>query len=86
MKTTIEIPDSLFRKAKSRAAERRQTPKEFVTEAPQAKLAGAPEGARPPDPRWMNGFGKLRRLRKETARIQRAIDDAFEIIESEDRS
>ena len=31
MKTTIEIPDPLFRKAKSRAAERGQTLKEFVT-------------------------------------------------------
>ena len=39
MKTTIEIPDLLFRKAKSRAAERGQTLKEFVTDALQARLA-----------------------------------------------
>jgi hypothetical protein len=85
MKTTIEIPDPLFRKAKSRAAERGQTLKEFVTEALQARLAPAPRGGRAVDPSWMNGFGKLRRLRKETARIQAAIDDEFETIESEDR-
>lgn len=85
MKTTIEIPDPLFRKAKSRAAERGQTLKEFLTEALQAKLAGAPHGGRSVDPSWMNGFGKLRRLRKETARVQAAIDDEFEIVESEDR-
>ena len=35
MKTTIEIPDALFRKAKSKAAERGQTLKELVTEALQ---------------------------------------------------
>jgi hypothetical protein len=32
MKTTLELPDQLFRKAKSTAAERGQTLKEFVTE------------------------------------------------------
>jgi hypothetical protein len=53
MKTTIEIPDLLFRKAKSK---------------------------------WMRGFGKLRRLRKETKRIQTRIDRAFEVIEPEDRT
>lgn len=85
MKTTIEIPDPLFRKAKSRAAERGQTLKEFVAEALQARLGGAPQGDRSVDPSWMNGFGKLRRLHKETARIQAAIDDEFETVESEDR-
>lgn len=80
MKTTIEIPDPLFRKSKSRAAER-----EFVAEALHARLAGASPGGRSVDPSWMNGFGKLRRLRKETARIQAAIDDEFEIVESGDR-
>jgi hypothetical protein len=33
----------------------------------------------------MQGFGKLRRLRKETARIQDRIDEAFDVIELEDR-
>jgi hypothetical protein len=33
----------------------------------------------------MAGFGKLRRLRKETARIQSMIDEAFEVVEAEDR-
>jgi hypothetical protein len=34
----------------------------------------------------MQGFGKLRRLRKETTRIQARIDEAFEVIEPEDRA
>lgn len=84
MKTTVEIPDPLFRKAKSKAAERGQTLKEFMTEALQDKLAmtGNAAGA---EPQWMKGFGKLRHLRKETARIQKRIDAAFEVIEPEDR-
>lgn len=85
MKTTIEIPDPLFRKAKSRAAERGQSLKDFVTDALQARLATAPQGGHPGEPAWMDGFGKLRRLRKETARIQSMIDEAFEIVEAEDR-
>jgi hypothetical protein len=34
----------------------------------------------------MAGFGSLGHLRKETARIQAAIDETFESIEDEDRS
>jgi hypothetical protein len=86
MKTTIEIPDPLFRKAKSKAAERSQTLKEFVTEALQEKLAINPGKDRPGEPEWMQGFGKLRRLRKETSRIQARIDEVFEAIEPEDRT
>lgn len=87
MKTTIEIPDPLFRKAKARAAERGKSLKEFVTEALQEKLAGrgAQDGGSA-QPEWMQGFGKLRRLRKETARIQARIDERFEVIEPEDRA
>ena len=84
MKTTVEIPDPLFRKAKSKAAERGQTLKEFMTEALEDKLM-RPGKAAGGEPDWMRGFGKLRPLRKETARIQKRIDDAFEVIEPEDR-
>lgn len=85
MKTTIEIPDPLFRKAKSRAAERGQTLKELVTEALEDKLSAKTGEVRPGEPIWMRGFGKLRRLRKETARVQARIDEAFEVLEPEDR-
>jgi len=86
MKTTLEIPDPLFRKAKSKAAERGQTLRQLVTEALQEKLAANTGKARPGEPEWMQGFGKLRRLRKETARIQARIDERFEDIEPEDRA
>jgi hypothetical protein len=85
MKTTIEIPDLLFRKAKSHAAERGQTLKEFVTDALKARLEPQ-SGDSPGNPKWMAGFGSLGHLRKETARIQAAIDETFESIEDEDRS
>ena len=86
MKTTVEIPDSLFRRAKSRAAERGQTLKELVTEALQEKLAAGTGKAVSAEPEWMQGFGKLRRLRKETRRIQARVDKVFEVIEPEDRA
>jgi hypothetical protein len=85
MKTTIEIPDPLFRKAKSKAAERGQSLKDLVTEALQEKLA-ATAAARAGEPDWMEGFGKLRRLSKETARIQTRISEEFGVIEPEDRA
>jgi hypothetical protein len=85
VKTTIEIPDALFRRAKSKAAERGQSLKALVTEALQEKLTARP-GRVPVEPGWMQGFGRLRRLHKETARVQARIDDAFEVVEPEDRT
>jgi hypothetical protein len=85
VKTTIEIPDRLFRKAKARAAERGQTLKQLVAEALQEKLAAKSGQASPDEPEWMKGFGALRELHQETLRIQAAIDEAFEVVEPEDR-
>ena len=86
MKTTIEIPDPLFRRAKSRAAERGQSLKELVTEALQDKLSARTGKASPAAPGWMGGFGKLRRLRTETERIKARIDEVFELVEPGDRA
>jgi len=59
MKTTLEIPDAIFRRAKSVAAERGIPLREFVTEAVREKLAaGAQTTAKP----WMKHFGKLKHL------------------------
>ncbi len=86
MKTTLEIPDPLFRKAKVTAAERGQSLKDFFTDALRDKLASATVGGRDAEPAWMKGFGKLKRLRGETARIQARIDTEFGGIEAEDRA
>ena len=82
MKTTLEIPDAVFRRAKSVAARRGIPLREFVTEAVKDKLADADKAADKPR---MAAFGKLRRLRKETARINRRIEEEFEQVEAEDR-
>ncbi|HUG92519.1 MAG TPA: hypothetical protein VML55_16895 [Planctomycetaceae bacterium] len=84
MKTTIDIPDPIFRRAKARAAERGQALREFVTEALQDKLSERRTSAAPGPP-WMRGFGQLRSLRRETTRIQRIVDREFEVVEPEDR-
>lgn len=85
MKTTLEVPDAVFRKAKSTAAERGQSLQAFVTEALQEKLSGRAAKGAVPGPRWMRGFGTLRSLTKETARVQARIDREFEVVEPQDR-
>jgi hypothetical protein len=85
MKTTLELPDQLFRKAKATAAERGQSLKEFVTEALRDKLVPGSGRTRADAPEWMQGFGKLKRLHKETVRVQSVINQEFEVIEPEDR-
>ena len=82
MKTTLEIPDAIFRRAKSVAAERGIPLREFVTEAMRDKLADRGDATDKP---WMAAFGKLRRLRKETARVNRTIEEEFEQVEVQDR-
>ena len=82
MKTTLEIPDALFRRAKSLAAERGIPFRQLVTEAVQDKLKAAFHPAEKP---WMKTFGKLRHLRKETIQINRLIEEEFGHVEAEDR-
>jgi hypothetical protein len=80
MKTTLEIPDNVFRRAKSKAAEQGIPLRQFVTEAVEQKLSEPiPEGGKP----WLKHFGKLKHLRKETARIDKFIEEAFEQIDPE---
>lgn len=86
MKTTVEISDPLFRRAKARAAERGQSLKDFIGEALQAHLASDADRPLSSDPKWMSGFGKLQRLRKETTRVQALIDAEFETVGPEERA
>ncbi len=81
MKTTLEIPDTIFRRAKSAAAQRGIPLRALISEAIADKLRADDSGSKP----WMTAFGKLRHLRKETARINRTIEEEFEQIEPEDR-
>lgn len=81
MKTTLEIPDPIFRRAKAKAAERNIPLRQFVTEALSEKLDGKSVSA---EKTWLQLAGKLRHLRKETARINQIIEEEFEVIEPEE--
>ena len=83
MKTTLEIPDTVFRRAKSKAAEQGIPLRQFVTEAVEDKLETAPAGGQKP---WMKHIGKLKDLHKETERINKVIEEAFEEIDPEMRA
>lgn len=81
MKTTLEIPDALFRRAKSVSAERGIPLRAFVTEAVEEKLAASSSKKEKP---WVRFAGGLRHLHKETARINGILRREFETIEPED--
>jgi hypothetical protein len=85
MKTTIEIPDPLMRRAKAAAARRGQSLDDFLSEALADKLKPASRRSRAGDvPPWMAGFGELHHLGAETRRIQERIDAECRQIEPED--
>lgn len=81
MKTTLEIPDPVFRRAKAQAAQQGIPLRQFVTEAVEQRLKNCATETKP----WMKAVGKLRHLRHETARINKLIEAEFEKIEPEDR-
>jgi hypothetical protein len=82
MKTTLEIPDAIFRRAKTVAAERGIAFRVLVSEALADKLRAQDDRNSKP---WMKTFGKLRHLHTETARINRIIEQEFDQIEIEDQ-
>lgn len=81
MKTTLEIPDSIFRRAKSIAAQRGIALRAFVTEAVEEKLAATSQREEKP---WVRLAGGLKHLHKETVRINGIMNAEFENIEPED--
>jgi hypothetical protein len=81
MKTTLEIPDLTFRKAKATASALGIPLREYVTQAVEEKHF---KGSQRSDKPWLECAGELAHLHKETRRIQKIIDDEFEQIESED--
>jgi len=82
VKTTLEIPDGIFRRAKVRAAEQGIPLRQFVSEAVEEKLgASARVGLKP----WVKIAGGLSHLRRESARIRQRVEEEFERIEPEDR-
>lgn len=78
MKTTLELPDELFRSAKIAAAQQGRSLKELFAEALREKLGRDQSGAaNPPWTQLFGTFGKSKEASKETRRIQAVIDDEF---------
>jgi len=84
VKTTLEIPGPLFRKAKAIAARQGRTLKHLVQEALSEKIARV-DGVNRQQKPWMILAGELKHLHSENRRIERVIETEFENIEPEDR-
>jgi hypothetical protein len=83
MKTTLEIPDAILRRAKSKAAEHRIPLRQFISEAVAEKLEAKSSGG---NKARMALAGKLRHLRAETVKISSLIEREFEKIDPEERA
>jgi len=87
MRTTLDLPDELFREVKATAARRGMLMKQFITEALTEKLA-APAVAPPPDPKpWMKFAGCLAKdpeMQAELKRINGIIEAEFGRVDPED--
>ena len=84
MKTTVELPDALFRQAEALAAARGVTLREFFTEALEEQIRRCSHDDRAGDtaPPWMAGFGALSDLADESRRVLAAIEAEFETLPS----
>jgi len=83
VKTTMEIPDRLFRQAKAAAAQEGQSLKEFFTEAVRRQLQRRAAESTANHP-WRKAFGGLQDLHRETRRVEHIIEEEFETIDAED--
>ncbi len=68
MKTTLEIPDELFKRTKAMAAMRGESLKDLVTEALREHLERQ-TGAAPSQRGWRSVFGQARREEVESVNV-----------------
>ena len=80
MKTTLEIPDSIVRRAKSKAAKEGMSLRQFVTEALRDKLKQASIAGRRP---WMKQIGKLSGVRNVSRQVDALIAEVFDQADSQ---
>ncbi len=78
MKTTLEVPDDLYRQIKARAALKGQTIRAFFMDAIQTKLAT--ERTRPNKEKgWRAAFGKA--SKDDISKLQQFLDEEFSKID-----
>jgi hypothetical protein len=78
VKTTIEIPDALFRQAKAAAALRAESLKDFVTAALWAHVESQ-EAQKPKELGWRSVFGMARP--EEVAEVERIVAEELERVD-----
>jgi hypothetical protein len=83
VKTTLEIPEPLFRQLKISAAKQGKTIRAVVNEALTEKLSRSQHGVEEV-PAWRVTFGGLRRLRDETAKISQDVAGEFSRVNPEE--
>jgi hypothetical protein len=83
MKTTVEIPDSLYRQVKARAALQGQTIKDFLVEAVRDKLRS--RNGKKTKSKQETGWRAVAGAAdpREIAEFQRIIDEEFSRIDPE---
>jgi|GEM_PF-641489 len=84
VRTTIELPDPLFREVKSTAARQGMRLKDYITEALQDKLAKRPASAEKPWMRFAGIAANDPEMVEELKRIEQIVDENFEQIEVEE--
>lgn len=81
MKTTIELPDTLFRSAKAHAAQEGLSLRIFFERAVASELRRQHEPVVAPG--WQRSFGRLKDIKAATREVQRVVDREFSRVESE---
>ena len=84
MRTTIDLPDPLFREVKATAAMKGMRLKDYISEALQDKLNMKPNPAEKP---WMKFAGIAANdpeMLEELKRIEQIVDENFGQIEEEE--
>jgi hypothetical protein len=83
VKTTVEIPDQLFKQAKVLAALEGVSMKQLITESLQQRVTSQSQKT---EPSWRRAFGAMRSYSKENRRIEKLIEQECEQVEPEDRA
>ena len=82
MKTTVEIPEKLFREAKSAAAKRGVSFRQFLTDAIDDRLNREEKTARQTP--WMSHFGSLKLSKEDIGTFHKIIEQEFEVVDLKD--
>ncbi|MSQ71189.1 MAG: hypothetical protein EXR27_07860 [Betaproteobacteria bacterium] len=82
MKTTLEMPDELFRRAKTTAAQRGQSLKQLVTVALERELAGPAPGSKTSNRKRTEVEAFLGELRKISKRVSAAWPEGVSAVDA----